>query len=159
MSDLAAEADWLVITGDDRIRHNPAWRRAWIQMGHTTFFLLAAWMKAPGEAWRLLRWLPQILAHGLNERRGTGLLLPLRWHGGNFDASTRRGPDGPPYSAYRSTSTVFRTGRLEPAMPGLEQPLVFVPSSRGHYAINSAPAAAPTAPGLSCFRRHGPYMS
>ena len=49
MSDLAAEADWLVITGDDRIRHNPAWRRAWIQMGHTTFFLLAAWMKAPGE--------------------------------------------------------------------------------------------------------------
>jgi hypothetical protein len=56
MGDLAAEGDWVVISGDEAIRRNPAERRAWIEMRLTTFFLQSGWMRTPMEeqAWRFL---------------------------------------------------------------------------------------------------------
>ena len=84
MGELGREGNWVVITGDDAIRRNPAERRAWREMRLTTFFLQPAWMGARMEeqAWRLLRWLPRLIDIARSETIGTGLSVPLRWHGG-----------------------------------------------------------------------------
>jgi hypothetical protein len=84
MGDLREERDWVVITGDDAIRRNPAERHAWREMHLTTFFLQSAWMhtRVEDQAWRLMRWLPRLLDVASQEIIGTGLSLPLRWHGG-----------------------------------------------------------------------------
>jgi len=84
MRELGAEGDWVVITGDEAIRRNPDERLAWRNMRLTTFFLQSGWMRARVEeqAWRLLRWLPRLVEVAGNETVGTGLSVPLRWHGG-----------------------------------------------------------------------------
>jgi hypothetical protein len=84
MGELGAEGDWVVITGDESIRRNPAERRVWREMRLTTFFLQPAWMNTRMEeqAWRLLRWLPRLVEIAGSEAAGTGLSVPLRWHGG-----------------------------------------------------------------------------
>lgn len=84
MGELGTEGDWVVITGDEAIRRNPAERRAWREMRLTTFFFQPAWMRTRMEeqAWRLLRWLPRLIDITSTEAIGTGLSVPLRWHGG-----------------------------------------------------------------------------
>ncbi len=86
MGELGAEGDWVVITGDDAIRRNPAERRAWREMRLTTFFLQPAWMhtRMEEQAWRMLRWLPRLIDIAGSEAIGTGLSVPLRWHGGKL---------------------------------------------------------------------------
>jgi hypothetical protein len=86
MADLAAEGGWVVVTGDERITRNPAERAVWRDSGLTTFFLLPGWMQAPLEdqAWRLIRWLSRLVEVAAAERAGTGLAVPLKWHGGRL---------------------------------------------------------------------------
>jgi PIN like domain len=86
MGELAAEGDWVVITGDEAIRRNPAERRAWRETRLTTFFLQPAWMhtRMDEQAWRLLRWLPRLVDIAGSETIGTALSVSLRWHGGKL---------------------------------------------------------------------------
>lgn len=86
MGELGAEGEWVVITGDETIGRNPAERRAWQQMQLTTFFLQPAWMhtRMEEQAWRLLRWLPRLVDIANTDMMGTGLSVPLRWHGGKL---------------------------------------------------------------------------
>jgi hypothetical protein len=83
MGELAAERNWVVVTGDEAIRRNPAERRAWREMRLTTFFLRPAWThtRMEEQAWRLLRWLLRLIHLVGSEVVGTGLSVPLRWHG------------------------------------------------------------------------------
>ena len=39
MAELAKERDWIIVSGDLRIRKNPHEVKAWEAAGHTTFFL------------------------------------------------------------------------------------------------------------------------
>ena len=84
MSALGSEGEWVVVTGDDAIRRNPAERQAWREMRLTTFFLQSVWMhtRMEEQAWWLLRWLPRLITIAGSEVIGTGLSVPLRWHGG-----------------------------------------------------------------------------
>lgn len=86
LGELGAEGNWIVITGDERIRKNPGERHVWRQAGLTTFFLQDAWQNTPGEeqAWRMLRWLPRMIDAAGNHDPGTGLSLPLKWHAGRL---------------------------------------------------------------------------
>jgi hypothetical protein len=47
MLDLAKEEDWVIISGDLRIRKNPHEIAAWRSAGHTTFFLKPGWINLP----------------------------------------------------------------------------------------------------------------
>jgi hypothetical protein len=87
MRDLAGEGGWTLISGDERISRNPAERAIWRASGMTTFFLQPTWMGAqlPEQAWRLLRWLPRLIEIAATERPGTGLSVPLKWHGGSLN--------------------------------------------------------------------------
>jgi hypothetical protein len=55
---LAAEGEWVVISGDVRIYRNRLEREAWRRSLLTVFFLAPQWSKARNieKAWRLLRW-------------------------------------------------------------------------------------------------------
>jgi hypothetical protein len=44
MRTLASEPDWVIISGDLRIRKNPHEILAWREAGHTTFFLKKGWI-------------------------------------------------------------------------------------------------------------------
>ncbi len=44
LTQLGSEKDWVIISGDQRIRSNPHELKAWKAAKHTTFFLKRAWM-------------------------------------------------------------------------------------------------------------------
>jgi hypothetical protein len=69
MEEFGEERGWVVFTGDEAIRHNPAERTAWRRMGLTTFFLQPSWMRTPMEerAWRFVRWFPRLANRALTE--------------------------------------------------------------------------------------------
>ena len=77
---LAAEGDWVIISGDLHISRNKAERKAWLDSGLTAFFLKAAW--ADQQLWlfasRFLRWWPRIVAQAEMIRPGEGFLVPFR---------------------------------------------------------------------------------
>ena len=86
LRELAAEGGWTVVTGDERIARNPGELAVWRSSGLTTFFLQSSWMAQPMEAqaWRLLRWVPRMVGAAAEERPGTGLSIPPKWHGGKL---------------------------------------------------------------------------
>ena len=86
MQALGVEGNWIVITGDQRIFKNPAEKKVWREAKMTTYFLQGSWQNVPIEeqAWRLMRWLPDFVKHAGNHDAGTGLSVPLRWHGGRL---------------------------------------------------------------------------
>jgi len=47
MLDLAKEEDWVIVSGDLRIRKNPHEIAAWRSAGHTIFFLKPGWINLP----------------------------------------------------------------------------------------------------------------
>lgn len=47
MLDLAKEQDWVIVSGDLRIRKNPHEIAAWRSAGHTIFFLKPGWINLP----------------------------------------------------------------------------------------------------------------
>ncbi len=77
---LAAEGEWVMISGDVRISRNQFERRAWIESGLTAFFLAKGWsgLKLWDQAWRLVRWWPEIVAQAEKIRPGAGFIVPLR---------------------------------------------------------------------------------
>jgi hypothetical protein len=77
---LASDGDWVIISGDVRISRNEFERRAWRESGLTAFFLAKGWsgLRLWDQAWRLVKWWPDIVAQAEKIRPGAGFIVPLR---------------------------------------------------------------------------------
>ncbi len=77
---LAGESDWIIISGDIRISKNEFERKAWLESGLTAFFLAKGWtnLKLWDQAWRLVRWWPDIVTQAAMIRSGAGFIVPLK---------------------------------------------------------------------------------
>ena len=69
---LAAEKQWVIISGDLRIRKNPHVMQAWKSAGHTIFFLKSGWINLPlwTQTWKFVKCFPEILATATKARNG-----------------------------------------------------------------------------------------
>jgi len=76
---LAAEPDWIIISGDLRISRNAHEFRAWQEAGHPMFFLNPGWRN-------LVRWefasklfhrFPDIIKRAEKANRGDGFVIPV----------------------------------------------------------------------------------
>jgi hypothetical protein len=78
LTELGREGDWILLSGDHRITKRPHERQAWLGSGLTAFFLAKGWMTAGfhEQAWKLVRWWPEIFAQAERVESGTGYLIP-----------------------------------------------------------------------------------
>lgn len=69
---LGRETDWVIISGDLRIRNNPHEVRAWQAAGHTIFFLKGRWIAQPFwvQAWKFVKCFPEIIARAQKGKPG-----------------------------------------------------------------------------------------
>ena len=74
---LAKQGDWILVSGDMRITKNPQNREAWTRSKLTGFFLGKGWSNRPLEeqAWRLVRWWPDITKVAARVKPGAGFLV------------------------------------------------------------------------------------
>ena len=72
MLELAKEEDWVIISGDLRIRKNPHEIAAWRSAGHTTFFLKPGWINLPfwTQMWKFVKCFPDILRTAERAKKG-----------------------------------------------------------------------------------------
>jgi hypothetical protein len=77
---IASDPDWVIISGDIRISQNEFERRAWLESGLTAFFLAKGWtrLKLWDQAWRLVKWWPEIVAQAIRIKPGAGFIVPLK---------------------------------------------------------------------------------
>lgn len=77
---LASEGDWVIISGDVRISKNRLERQAWLESGLTAFFLAKGWtgLRLWDQAWRLMKWWPEIVAQAERIQAGAGFVIPLK---------------------------------------------------------------------------------
>ena len=80
---LADEGDWVIVSADTRIPKNPQNRQAWRQSGLTGFFFLKAWTNHPfwEQAWRAVRWWPDITRTADTVQPGVGFWVPVNYGG------------------------------------------------------------------------------
>ncbi len=73
MAELAKERDWIIVSGDLRIRKNPHEVKAWEAAGHTTFFLKTGWINLPfwTQAWKFVKFFPEIASSATRAKSGT----------------------------------------------------------------------------------------
>jgi len=80
---LAAEGDWVIVSGDTRILTKPVLRREWERTRLTAFFLADGYMNS--RYWTqivfLMRWWPDILEQARLVEHGTGFEVPFRKSG------------------------------------------------------------------------------
>lgn len=88
---LAAEGDWVVLSGDVRISKSAKLREAWKAAAPklTTFFLAPGWTNLGfwEQAWRIVRWWPLITEQSDRMEPGAVFLVPA---GGAFKFQTFR---------------------------------------------------------------------
>lgn len=74
---LAAEKDWVIISGDVAISRNPHEVEAWKTAGHTMFFLKPGWTHLPfwQQVEKLAKCFPEILERALQAHPGDGFLV------------------------------------------------------------------------------------
>lgn len=77
MRALAAEKDWVIISGDLRIRKNPHEVQAWKAAGHTVFFLKPGWINLPlwVQTWKFMKCFPEIVDAAGKAKKGSELLV------------------------------------------------------------------------------------
>ena len=77
---LANEGDWIIVSGDLRIRTRPLEREVWQRAGLTTFFLADGFPKV--DAWEQVRWMidkwPQIVDASKRFTKGSAFRVPKR---------------------------------------------------------------------------------
>jgi hypothetical protein len=80
IKELASEGDWVIISGDVRISQNRSERQAWLESGLAAFFLAKGWtgLRLWDQAWRLMKWWPEIVAQAGRIRAGAGFVVPLK---------------------------------------------------------------------------------
>ena len=79
MRALAAESDWVIISGDIRISKNPHEVAAWHEAGHTIFFLKAGWTNLPfwDQAQKFVKCFPEIIATAERAKSGTMFMVSV----------------------------------------------------------------------------------
>lgn len=77
---LAAEGEWIIISGDPRISRGQAERAAWMESRLTAFFCGDAWGSRPlmTQASEMLRWWPDIITLSKTAARGSGYILEFK---------------------------------------------------------------------------------
>jgi hypothetical protein len=77
MDSLAKQPDWVIISGDLRIRKNPHEIKAWTEAGHTTFFLKPGWIHLGfwEQAWKFNKVFPEIVATAGKARKGSAFFI------------------------------------------------------------------------------------
>lgn len=77
LSQLGAEGDWIVITGDFRISRNKHLRTAWRESGLTVFFLKKGWTSIPPmlQHSKLTARIEQIIELAERHPRGAGFAV------------------------------------------------------------------------------------
>ncbi len=77
MRALAAEPDWVIVSGDLQIRKNPHEIKAWQEAGHTTFFLKKGWIDLPfwDQAWKFAKVFPDLIATAERARKGRAFFI------------------------------------------------------------------------------------
>ena len=77
---LASERDWIIVSGDCKIRDKPAERKIFFEAKLTTFFLAKGWINA--ELWEqaslLIRWWPKLREQATLVEAGTVIEIPFR---------------------------------------------------------------------------------
>jgi hypothetical protein len=70
---LAKEKEWIIVSGDLRIRKNPHVMEAWKSAGHTIFFLKPGWINLPlwTQTWKFVKSFPEIIATAAKARSGS----------------------------------------------------------------------------------------
>ncbi len=73
MRALACEEEWVIVSGDLRIRKNPHEVAAWSEAGHTTFFLKPGWINLGfwEQAQKFVKCFPDMLDTSARAKRGT----------------------------------------------------------------------------------------
>lgn len=76
---LAEDGAWVIISGDVRISQNEFERRAWLESRLTAFFLGKGWtsLKLWDQAWKLIKWWPDIVAQAERVHAGAGFVVPV----------------------------------------------------------------------------------
>ena len=79
MSALAAEEDWIIVSGDLRIRNNPHEVAAWKKAGHTTFFLKQGWLDLGpwDQMWKLAKAFPELVDTASRAPRGSPFFVTV----------------------------------------------------------------------------------
>ena len=80
ITSLKDDGNWVIISGDTRIKKNPHERAAWIESGLTTFFLARGWMNIPywEQAHKLVKWWPKIMEQSERVESGNFFEVPVR---------------------------------------------------------------------------------
>ena len=76
---LAAEGDWIIVSGDPRITRNPAERAAWRESQLTAFFLKPGWTNLDPwvQASKLVARWPKIVSRAEGAESGSGFFVPV----------------------------------------------------------------------------------
>ena len=77
---LAAEKDWVIVSGDPRISRNKAERKAWRESRLTAFFFEDKWSNRGywTQAQDVVAWWPKIVLEARKAKPGAGYLIPVK---------------------------------------------------------------------------------
>ncbi len=77
MRELAKEENWVIVSGDLRIRKNPHEIAAWRSAGHTTFFLKPGWINLPfwTQMWKFVKCFPDIVETAGKAKKGSAFYV------------------------------------------------------------------------------------
>jgi hypothetical protein len=80
MHDLAAESNWVIISGDVAIRKNPHEVDAWKEAGHVIFFLKPGWTNIDfwQQVQKLAKCFPEIIARAQRAKPGDSFMVSVR---------------------------------------------------------------------------------
>jgi hypothetical protein len=76
---LAAEKDWVIVSGDYQISRKEHEKQAWRESGLTAFFLVKGWTNFSfwDQSYRLVRWWPRIIEQARLVQAGAGFEVPI----------------------------------------------------------------------------------
>jgi len=79
MLELAKEEDWVIVSGDLRIRKNPHEIAAWRSAGHTIFFLKPGWINLPfwTQMWKFVKCFPDIARTAERAKKGSAFYVSV----------------------------------------------------------------------------------
>jgi len=79
MLELAKEEDWVIVSGDLRIRKNPHEIVAWRSAGHTIFFLKPGWINLPfwTQMWKFVKCFPDIVRTAERAKKGSAFYVSV----------------------------------------------------------------------------------
>lgn len=77
MRSLAKEPDWVIVSGDLKIRRNPHEIKAWQEAGHTTFFLKKGWIDLTfwDQAWKFAKVFPDMIEKASRTNKGSAFFI------------------------------------------------------------------------------------